>query len=139
MAKTAEITPTTTRGKQGGKPARGRIRVVVRRIEPWSVLKVSLLFYFCIMLIVLAGLGILYMILSAIGVLDSLAEFVGSLGFGDRSAPFQFNGFWIFSRLFLVGVIGVVAWSIVNLCVAFLYNLISDIVGGIQISLTERD
>ena len=29
-------------------------------------------------------------------------------------------------------------WSLVNLFVAFLYNLISDIVGGIEVTLAQK-
>ena len=32
----------------------------------------------------------------------------------------------------------VVVWSLINVFVAFLYNLISDLVGGIEITLAER-
>ncbi len=132
MAKTAEYQGTQSAGKSG---ARGRVRVVVRRIEPWSLLKFSLLFYFCVMLIFLFGTAILYWILGALGVLESLASFIGGL-YGDDA--FQFNGTWIFTWLFILGIIGVVAWSLINVCVAFLYNLVSDIVGGVQITLDDR-
>ena len=32
----------------------------------------------------------------------------------------------------------VVFWSLVKLLVTFMYNLISDLVGGIEVTLTER-
>jgi hypothetical protein len=32
----------------------------------------------------------------------------------------------------------VVVWSLINLMVAFLYNLISDVVGGVEITLAEK-
>jgi hypothetical protein len=112
-----------------------RARVVVRRVEPWSVLKFSLLFYFCLMLVFLFALLILYWVLGLIGVLDSLSSLLGNLlGVAD----FRIDGFWIFSRLFLIGAVGVVVWSLVNLFVALLYNLVSDLVGGVQITLSER-
>lgn len=133
MARTMEYDPTT-RGTPRAT-ARGRVKVVVRRVEPWSVLKFSLLFYFCIMLIFLFGMAILYWVLGAIGVLDSLASFIGGL-YGDDA--FTFNGGWIFTWLFVLGILGVVAWSLINVCVAFLYNLVSDIVGGVQITLDDR-
>ena len=133
MARTAEIVGTR-KGTGREAPAR-RIKVVVRRVDPWSTLKFSLLFYFCILLIVLFGLLILFWILSAIGVMKSLAEFIGGFQ-GDQD--FQINGGWLFTRLFLVGILGVVAWSVINVCVAFLYNLVSDVVGGIELTLAEK-
>jgi hypothetical protein len=117
------------------KPSSRRTRVVVRRVGPISVLKFSLIFYFCVMLIVFLGLLFLYAIMGAIGVNTSLAKFLGEL-FG--TAEFKINGSWIFTRVFLVGCGLVVVWSLINVMVAFLYNLISDLVGGIEITLAEK-
>src|SRR6266487_2057962 len=76
---------------------------VVRRVQAWSVLKFSLLFYFCIMLIFLLALLILYWLLGVIGVLDSASNFLTQIGLGGPRLGFKFNGYWIFSRLFLIG------------------------------------
>jgi hypothetical protein len=114
-----------------------RTNVVVRRINPWSVLKFSLLFYFCLMLVFMFALLLLYWVLGVIGVLDSLSKLLSDIGFGSPKKGFKFNGSWIFSRLFLLGVGGVVVWSLVNMLVALLYNLCSDVVGGIKVTLGE--
>ena len=136
MARTAEYQGTSR--SAGRQSVRGRVRVVVRRVEPWSVLKFSLLFYFCVMLIFLFGMAILYGVLGAMGVLTTIADFIGELwGYGE--GEFRFHGGWIFTWLFILGIIGVVAWSLINVCIAFLYNLVSDIVGGVQITLDDRN
>jgi transmembrane protein DUF3566 len=134
MVRTPEITPRDS--EPAGVPR--RTRVVVKRVDPWSVLKFSLLFYFCLMLIGLLALFILYVVLGWLGVLYSLSHTLSGIGFGSKESGFQFNGFWIFSRLFLIGVVSVAVWSLVNLFVALLYNLVSDVVGGIQITIAER-
>jgi hypothetical protein len=117
--------------------AQRRAKVVIRKVDPWSVLKFSLLFYFCLMLVFVLAFVILYWILGVTGVLDSIAKVLSDVGFGG-TAGFEFHGYWIFSRLFLVGLAGVVVWSLVNMLVSVLYNLVSDVVGGIQVTLTER-
>jgi hypothetical protein len=134
VAETGEL----TRPGMGSRGIPRRTKVVVRRVDAWSVLKFSLLFYFCMMLIFLFALLILYWILGVLGVLDSASELLHTAGFGPVKGKFQFNGFWIFSRLFLIGVIGVVVWSLVNMFVAVLYNLISDVLGGIEVTLAEK-
>jgi hypothetical protein len=48
------------------------------------------------------------------------------------------NAGWIFTRLFLAGSVLVVIWSVINLLIALLYNLVSDVLGGIEMSLVER-
>jgi hypothetical protein len=115
-----------------------RARVVVRRVDPWSVLKVSLLFYFCLMLAGMAALVVLYWALGVIGVIGSVERLLTEVGFGSRQAGFRVNGEWLLVRAFLVGLVGVVVWSLVNMLVAVLYNLISDIVGGVEVTLGER-
>jgi hypothetical protein len=123
--------------REDAHAAARRSKVIVKRIEPLSVLRFSLLFYFCMMLIFVFALLILYWVLGLIGVLDSAEHLLSNLGFGSKSG-FTLNTAWIFERIFLIGVINVVVWSLVNVFVALLYNLVSDVVGGIQVTLAER-
>src|SRR5215216_5059978 len=110
-------------------------RVVIRKVGPWSVFKFSLLFYFCIMLVILLALGMLYSVLGAIGALHSVTKLARQL-FSDKT--FEIHGDWIFARLTVVGIAMVLVWSVINVFVAFLYNLISDVVGGVEVTLAER-
>lgn len=120
----------------GPKPAgRRHARVVIRKVGPWSVLKVSLIFYACVMLAFLGAGVILYAMLGAIGALESATRLVRDL-FSDQA--FEINGRWLFTRALGIGALMVVAWSLVNVFVAFLYNLIADLVGGIEVTLAER-
>jgi len=131
--------PVVRRGRRQ-RPIPRRTKVVIRRVDPWSVLKFSLLFYFCLMLVVMFALMILYWIMGLTGVLDSLGRILQNAAFGPPpgKGTFEFNGVWIFERLFLIGAVGVVVWSLVNLFVALLYNLVSDVVGGVSVTLTEK-
>jgi hypothetical protein len=132
-------TPERTQPQPGVKrTAPRRIRVVVRKISPWSVLKISLIFYFCLMLVVLVGLGILYGVLDSLGIIRTTEELLTELGFGEGAAGFEFNVGYIFRTLFLIGVISTFLWAALTVFVAFLYNLISDLVGGVELTLTER-
>jgi hypothetical protein len=114
-----------------------RTRVVVRHVGPISVLKLSLIFYFCIWLIVFFGLLIAFGIASSLGVVGKTAEFWGKL-FSDAGENFKIDGQWIFTRLFLIGSGMVAVLAILNLIVTFLYNLISDVVGGLEVTLSEK-
>jgi Transmembrane domain of unknown function (DUF3566) len=138
MARTVEVrTPTRPPRPTEGTGTVRKTRVMVKRVNPWSVFKFSLLFYFCVMVIVMVAFTILYNILSAIGVIDSIAKSVDTLLYEGKGV-FHVHGSWIFSRAFAVGLVMVVFWSLVKLLVTFMYNLISDLVGGLEITLTER-
>jgi Transmembrane domain of unknown function (DUF3566) len=129
-------TPPPVRRRGRPKPQRSRqARVVVRKLGPWSVLKLSFLFYLCVMVVFLGAMVILYGILSAIGALDSLTRLIRDL-FADRS--FEIHGDWLFTRGLAIGLGMVVLWTLINVFVVFLYNLLSDIVGGIEVTLSER-
>jgi hypothetical protein len=135
MRAVIETEAAARRGEE--RTAARRTKVVIRRVDPWSVLKFSLLFYFCLMLVFLFALLLLYWLLGVTGVLDSAARVLSDVGFGGE-AGFEFHGYWIFSRLFLIGLAGVIVWSLVNVLISVLYNLISDVVGGIQVTLADR-
>ncbi|HXF72092.1 MAG TPA: DUF3566 domain-containing protein [Actinomycetota bacterium] len=134
--RTAEGTTAPEVPSRPGPASTRRARVVIRRVGPWSVLRFSLLFYFCVMLILWLALMILYGIMGSLGVLAQIARLLESVSLVDEG--FRFNGAWIFSRLFVVGLGLVALWSVINLFVAFLYNLVSDVVGGIEVTLAER-
>jgi transmembrane protein DUF3566 len=119
-----------------------RTRVEVRKVGPWSVLKFSLLFYFCLMLIIWVALVIIYLVLSAAGAIDALARILGEIfANGPTSTrgatPIPIDGVKVFTYLFLAGCVFTVIWSLVNVFVAFIYNLISDVVGGIEVTLGD--
>jgi Transmembrane domain of unknown function (DUF3566) len=133
VAPVERIEPAPDRRRLFRRPR--QTRVVIRKVGPWSVFKFSLLFYFCIMLVILLALGLLYSVLGAMGALESVTSFLRDL-FSDKT--FAIHGDWIFTRLTVVGVAMVVLWSAINVFVAFLYNLISDVVGGVEVTLAER-
>jgi hypothetical protein len=124
------------RGRAEPSPSRSRqARVVLRKVGPWSVVKVSFLFYLCVMLVIVGAMMILYAILGAIGALDSVTRLIRDL-FADQS--FEIHGGWLFSRGMSIGLALVVLWTLINVFIVFLYNLLSDIVGGIEVTLSER-
>lgn len=135
----APVSPVAERPPRSRKPARTEqrrhARVVVRKVGPWSVFKMSVIFYLCVMLVALGAGVILFGMLSAMGLIDSLEELANELGFGPG---FTVHGDWLFIRGVWYGAALVVVGSIVNVFVAFLYNLISDLVGGVEVTLTER-
>ena len=65
MARTMEVVPPEDRPRRRGRLVARRTRVIVKRVGPWSVLRFSLLFYFCVMLAFWIGLLVVYNFLGA--------------------------------------------------------------------------
>jgi transmembrane protein DUF3566 len=152
MSKTAENpttqpptpspTPAPRRSGSGSvQPVGRRTRVVVRKVGPLSVLKFSLLFYLCVMLIVYFALMIIYWLLSAVGAIDSAGRLLGyvfATGNAGETQAVEIKFGSVFGWLLLIGLGNVIIWSLVNVFVAFLYNLISDVVGGVEVTLAQK-
>ena len=142
MIETVEERTTSGAKRQGPR----RVRARIRRVNPWSVLKVSLILYFCLMLVALLGFAILYSIIDSMGLLAPIEDVLGGVGFGTQvpgpepgaTSVFEFNFGYMMRTLFLIGVVSVPIWSVFTVFMAFLYNLISDLVGGVEVTLVER-
>jgi hypothetical protein len=128
-------------------PGRRRTRVEIRHVGPLSVLKFSLLFYFCVMLIGFIALFLIFQVLEAAGTITTLeTDILGCLFRPEnveqpttgQCIPYEINGTVVFTWLFLLGIAGVVLTAILNTFIAVVYNLISDIVGGVEVTLAER-
>ena len=115
-------------------PRSVRRRVTIHRVHPWSVLKLSLIFYFCMLLVGMVGLAMFWSIVIRIGVIQALQEEADKFG-----AAVSINGGNLARLVFLIGLINVVLWSAINVFMAFLYNLIADLVGGFRVTLSDDD
>ena len=111
-----------------------RGRLAIRKIDPWAVLKFSLVFYFCMLLIMLLSTAVIFAALKAFGVIDNIEKL-----FRDLDFNVSITGGLIFRWFFLIGLAGTVVASAVTVFMAFLYNLIADVVGGIELLVTERE
>jgi hypothetical protein len=111
-------------------------RFRVARVGPLSVLKHALIFSTGTLVVVLAGLAVLYFVLNAVGILRSVQHLVNSAGIGHR---FRFNASWIFTRLVWAGLFMVVVGSLVATCLAIFYNAASEIAGGLDVQLEPAD
>jgi phosphotransferase system glucose/maltose/N-acetylglucosamine-specific IIC component len=111
-----------------------RARLVLRRLDPWSVLKFSVFFYFCLMLISLLVFAIIWFVLVNMGVFTSLTDFAGNF-----NLEVAFPAGTVFRWYTFIGLLGVVVWSIVTVLLTLLFNLVNDVTGGIEVVLAERE
>jgi hypothetical protein len=121
-------TPQTTPGKAPRSTA-----VVLRRIRPASVLRVSILFYLSLCLALFTAGVLLWLAANAIGLVGNIEGFMDDVGFTD----FRLQAGPLLVGSGLISVVLVATGSLANFLMAVLYNLIGDVVGGIKVVLTE--
>jgi hypothetical protein len=137
----ASSTPTA-RIDVAGRP-RGPVRATmqIRRIDPWSALKVSLLLNVALFFVWMIAVAFLYVVLGAMGVWSKLNSNVGDLltsgsggGAGDLVSAMS-----IFGGAALVGLVNIVLLTAMATIGAYIYNLSTDIVGGVEVTLADLD
>ena len=113
-----------------------RVRRLVRHVEPWSVLKVSLILYFCAWAIMLFVGVTLWNLAVNSGLVADVEGFVVEL-FALES--FKVNADQIFRIAAVGGLVLVLAASGLTVLGAVLFNLISDVTGGVRLTVVEEE
>lgn len=111
-----------------------RQAATISRVDPWAVLKLSLIFYFCFLLVAMLGLTVFWAVLSSVGVIEGLTSFLNKL-----QLTVVINGGNIARAVFLLGILNVVLWTGINVFLAFLYNLVADVIGGLRVELDAEE
>lgn len=186
-------------------PRRAKVRArkvhrIVRHVDPWSVLKMSLLFFFSLFLIICVASALLWSTARSAGAIADVESFITSLGFGncediDPDGPaastttsstidgtadqlgaggteasttvpptdvedessnlpddsgkcregqrlvggFKFEDERIFQAFALGGVVLVLAGATTSVVMVLLFNLISDLLGGVRVTVLEEE
>jgi len=112
-----------------------RVRRVLRRVDTWSVFRFAVLLYLCgAVVIITAGVG-MWLLADGAGAIPNIEHFITQL---FALKHFTFKPGQMF--LGLLGVCGVWVFvaTLVTVLAAVLFNLISDVVGGIELTMLEE-
>lgn len=190
--------PSRGPASPAGRVRARKVRRIVRHIEPWSVLKISLLFYAALFLIVCVASALLWGAARSSGTVENVESFITSVGgFGNcepidgappvtttttlpGAAPttpvdqidpsgtdtsvteptgavpdpgddedcregeelvgeFRFEDARIFQAFALGGIVLVLAGSAANVVLVLLFNLMSDLTGGVRVTVIEEE
>ncbi|WP_456238636.1 DUF3566 domain-containing protein [Plantactinospora sonchi] len=124
--------------------ARGprRARLNLKRIDPWSVMKFSFAVSLVLFIVVIVATSVLYLALDAMGVFDSvngtLTDMLAASG-GSNESAFRITARGVILTSGLIGLVNVVLFTALATLGAFIYNVCADLVGGIELTLAERD
>jgi hypothetical protein len=115
-----------------------RVRRIIRKIDPWTVLKVSSVFNVVMALGIVLGFVMFWSVLTASGIPDKITDLLVRITLLDEGE----NPFANTERFLRVAVFGSIVWAVLSTgfmtLAAVMYNLISDVVGGIEVVVLEE-
>jgi hypothetical protein len=120
-----------------------RAQLTLERLEPWSVMKFSFLISLLGWVVLFIAVAILYIALSKLGVFTKIEQTWGLVTTSKNNphsgAARWFSASRILGYTMLVGAVNVVVMTAIATVGAVIYNLISTLSGGIEVTLKESD
>ena len=113
-----------------------RYRQTIRKVDLWTVLKISVCFYLTALLVLLFAGMVLWWIASALGMISNLEDFMGEL---VESDDFRFLSWDVLKGASLVGLVLVSIMVVVTVLAAAFYNLFAELLGGIEVTVVEEE
>lgn len=133
----------TAAGQSAGPSRRTRkARLRVSQIDPWSVMKTAFLFSVAAGIVLWVATGTIWAVVSASGMFEEINRMVGDIiqNPGDDT-PFRVQDYFSTSKVMgaaaLIAVVDVVILTALATLGAFLYNLASAMIGGLEVTLAE--
>ena len=120
-----------------------RAQLVLSRIEPWSVMKFSFLISLVGFVIVFVAVAALYYLLQKLGVFTTIESTVSQVTSSKTSAGANAASWFAAKRVlgYTMLVAGINVFIITALATvgAVIYNLVTHLAGGIEVTLRETD
>jgi hypothetical protein len=118
-----------------------RVKLSVSRVDPWSVMKLSFLLSVAVGIAGVVMVAALWMILSGMGVFADINRTVEEVLNSSNGSTFDLMDYIGLGRVvslsIVIGVIDVILLTAISTLGAFLYNVCSSLVGGLQLTLTD--
>jgi hypothetical protein len=118
------------------RPMERRYRQTIRSVDLWTVLKIAVCFYLCGLIVSLGACIVLWWIASGLGVIHNIQNFIGGLLGSDN---FEFLSWRILRGATLIGLVIVCLQVVCTVLAAAFYNLFSELLGGIEITVVEEE
>lgn len=119
----------------GRRPRVRKVTRVVRHVDPWSTFKLALVFSLVGYVVVLTSGVLLWRVADSTGTLDNVERWFTQFGW----ETFEFDGGEIFHNAWIIGLFCAVGLTGAAVLMATLFNLVSDIVGGIRVTVLEEE
>ena len=112
-----------------------RVTRVLRDIDVWSVFKVGLVVHAALYVVFLVTGVLLWNVASATGTIDNIEQFLTSFGWES----FTFKGGQLFTSSAMLGIFLVVLGTGLWVLAAVIFNLVTELVGGVRVTVLEEE
>ncbi len=122
------------------RPPRSRVRRVtrvVRSLDTWSVFKVAAIFNLFMLVVTLTTGVLLWKVAVATGTIDNVER--GFENVGWQVIDLKSKGGEIFRNALIAGLFVAIGLTGLAVMLATLFNLITDLVGGIRVTVLEEE
>lgn len=142
MPPVRDVTPSAQTARPVGRPRARRARLVLARVDPWSVMKLSFLLAIALAVVAVVAVFVIWTVLDTMGVFDSVGSTVESITrSSDNSQGVDILDYVGLSRVLSLTIVlagvNVVLMTALATLGAFLYNMAASLVGGLNVTFTE--
>ncbi|WP_104060339.1 MULTISPECIES: DUF3566 domain-containing protein [Micrococcaceae] len=117
-----------------------RARLLVSKVDPWSVLKMAFLLSVALGIVTVVAAIVLWTVLDLTGIFDQVDSLLGTLS-GSEGGGFELKKVaslgQVASFATIIAVVNVVLLTALSMLSAVLYNISATLVGGIGVTLTD--
>ena len=116
-----------------------RARLVIKHIDPWTVLKISFVVSIVMLAVIVVAVAVIYAVLGRMGVWTQINTLVNEVSPTTTSSTLHnpVSSGRVVGVAAVIGAINVVLLTALSTLGAAIYNLISDLVGGVEVTLTD--
>jgi len=112
-----------------------RVTRVVRHIDPWSAFKVGAVFSLAAYVVGLTAGVLLWRVADSTGTLGNIERWFTQFGW----ETFELKGDEVFAAARTIGLFLAIGLTGLIVLLATLFNLVSDVVGGLRVSVLEEE
>ena len=138
---TAERPAVTSPAARPAPRGPRKVRLTLAKLDPWSVMKLGFLLSVAIGIAFVVLVAVLWTILDSMGVFADIDRTVGTVLGSSSGTTFDLMDYVGFGRVIslatVIAVIDVFLLTALATLAAFLYNVCSQLVGGVQMTLTD--
>jgi len=143
VIKAGQASKAAKPGKADSQASARRADLMVARLEPWSVMKFSFLMSLVAWVVLFVAVALLYFILSSLGVFTSIEHTLASVTSSSSSSGMNLSRWFSASRILgytmLLGAVNIILITALCTIGSMIYNLVTHLGGGIEVTLRETD